>query len=170
MSLWVRNTETFCHCPMTNAASLTHTHTCTPTFCHSHWQTHSHSHPLSNFPCVSAVSSLQCNSPRLPTPLATLRIIEYRSLAFAAVWKRVCLWTSVCLTGALQGHCHGNLSMGSSCCAVTEHRSPRSHEKGDKRGTERGLVSAAVFGVLEVERSHESRSCPIPPCIQTRPE
>ena len=99
---------------MTNAASPahtyththTHTHTCTPTFCHSRWQTRSHSHPLSNFPCVSAVSSLQCDSPL--SPLDTLRIIEYRSLAFAAVCKRVC----VCLTTALQGHRHGNLSMG----------------------------------------------------------
>lgn len=41
----------------------------------------------------------------------------------------------MCLAGALQGHCHGNLSMGSSRCAVTEHRSQGSHEKGDKRGT-----------------------------------
>ncbi|KAL3980527.1 chemokine-like receptor 1 [Sarotherodon galilaeus] len=103
-----------------------------------------------------------------PTPLlATLRIIEYRSLAFAAVCKRVLLWTSVCLTGALQGHRYGNLSMGSFRCAVTEHGSQGSREKGDKRG----LVSAAVFGILETEeRSHKGWKCPIPLCIQTGAE
>lgn len=140
----------------------THEHTCTPTFCHS----------LTNTLSLALISpvSLQwahCSATLFSSPLATLRIIEYRSLAFAAVCKRVCLWTSVYLTGALQGHCHGNLSMGSSCCAVTEHRSQGSHEKGDKRG----LVSAAVFGVQEIEkRSHEGWNCPIPLCIQTGPE
>lgn len=77
------------------------------------------------------------------------------------------MWRSACLTEALQGHCHGNLSKGSSRCAVTEHRSQGSHEKGDKRG----LASAAVFGVLEVDkRSHEVWNCPTTLCIQTRPE
>lgn len=116
---------------------LIHTYTHTHTKTHAHplsvTLTDKHTHPLSNFPCVSAVSSLQCDAPL--SPFTTLRIIEYRSLAFAAVCKRVCLWTSVRLTGALQGYRHGNLSMGSSCSAVTEHRSQRSHEKGDKRGT-----------------------------------
>lgn len=73
----------------------------------------------------------------------------------------------MCLTGALQGHRYGNLSMGSFRCAVTEHGSQGSREKGDKRG----LVSAAVFGILETEeRSHKGWKCPIPLCIQTGAE
>lgn len=109
---------------------------------HAHTQTHTHflsltdkhTHPLSNFPCVSAVSSLQCNPhrPTHPSPPPYNRI----SIAcLAAVCKRLCLWTSVFLPEALQGHCYGNLSMGSSSCAVTEHRSKGSHDKGDRRGT-----------------------------------
>lgn len=111
-----------------------HKHTRAPTFCHSPWQTRSRSHPRSNFPRVSAVSSLQCDSPPPNPLLATLRIIEYRSLAFAAVCKRVLLWTSVCLTGALQGHRYGNLSMGSFRCAVTEHRVTGVTWKGGQEG------------------------------------
>lgn len=103
---------------------------------------HTNTHPLSvtlpdkhahtlTLVLISPVSLqwAHCSATLLSSPLlATLRIIEYRSLAFAAVCKRVCLWMSVCLTGALQGHRHSNLSMGSFRCAVTEHRSQGSHE------------------------------------------
>lgn len=48
-------------------------------------------------------------------------------------------------------------------------RSQGSHEKGDNRGDKRGLVSTAVFGVLEVEkRSHEGCNCPTPLWIYTK--
>lgn len=92
--------------------------------------------PLTNFPCVSAVSSLR-RSPRRPShPL--FRVIEYRSLALPQCVSE-CACGPVCLTEALQGHCHGNLSKGSSCCSVTVHRSEGSHEKkGDCRGAEGG--------------------------------
>lgn len=116
----------------------THTHT------HFLSLTEKHTHPLSNFPGVSAVSSLQCNSHR-PThlPNTPLRIIEYRSPSLPqcvseCVCGRACVCVCARLTEALQGHCHGNLSMGSSRCAVTEHRSQGSHEKGDKKGDRRG--------------------------------
>lgn len=112
--------------------SRTQTHT------HSLSLTDKHTHPLSNFPCVSAVSSLQCNShcPTHPHPPPYNRI----SIAcLAAVCKRVCVWTSACLTEAPQGRCHGNLSKGSSSSAVTEHRSQGSHEEGDHRGGQEGV-------------------------------
>lgn len=133
---------------MTNALSPAHAYT--PFFCHSGWQTpptHTHSHPCSNFPRVSAASSLQCDC---AASLVTLRIIEYRSPASAAVCKRVFLRTSVHLTGALQGHCHGNVKTGAFHRAATEHRSQGSHQEGD----ERGVGEHCSTGVLEERRSH----------------
>lgn len=123
------------HYPMTNARMHTHTNT--------------HAHPLSvtlpdkhahalTLVLISPVSLQWAHCSATPPPpnplLATLRIIEYRSLAFAAVCKRVLLWPSVCLTGALQGHRYGNLSMGSFRCAVTEHRVTGVTWKGGQEG------------------------------------
>lgn len=88
--------------------------------------TDEHTRLLTNFPCVSAVSSLHCNSRRPTHPL--FRVIEYRSLALPQCVSE-CACEPVCLTEALQGHCHGNLSKGSSRCSVTVHRSEGSHEK-----------------------------------------
>lgn len=116
---------------------LMHTHPFSVTLADKPPPTHTHSHPRSNFPRVSAASSLQCDC---AASLVTLRIIEYRSPASAAVCKRVFLRTSVRLTGALQGHCHGNVKTGAFHRAATEHRSQGSHQEGD----ERGLASTAV--------------------------
>lgn len=134
-SSWVKDPKSLRdNGPMTNSSlrrSLKHTHTHT----HSLSLTEKHTQPLSNFPRVSAVSSLQCNSHRpTHTPNTPLCIIEYRSPSLPqCVSEWVCACVCCWLTEALQGHCHGNLRTGSSRCAVTEHRSRGSHEKGDKR-------------------------------------
>lgn len=112
--------------PMMSAMSLTHTR--------NHFLSLTDKHSLSNFPCVSAVSLLQCN-PHRPTHPSAPPYNRISIACLAAVCKLVCLWMSMFLTEALQGHCYGNLRMGSSSCVVTEHRSQGSHEKQDKRGT-----------------------------------
>lgn len=97
------------------------------------------------------MSSLQCNAGRPTHPHPLFRVIEYRSLALPQCVSE-CVSGRVCLPETLQGHCHGNLSTGSSRCAVTVHRSEGSRErkKGDCRGDKRGLASAVVLGLVEV--------------------
>lgn len=136
----MRNKKTFQQALLSNdKCSVTCSHTHTQMHTHFLSLTDKHTHPLSHFPCVSAVSSLQCNSPHPPPPLPPHIPYNRISIArLAAVCKQVCLWTSVCLAEALQGHCHGNLSMESSRSAVTEHRSQGSHEMGGCRGIRGG--------------------------------
>lgn len=86
-----------------SALLLMHTHTNTGAHPLPVNLTDKHTHALS-LSLISPVSpqwahcsaTLPRSLPRLP-PFVTLRIIEYRSLAFAAVCKRVCLRTSVCV-------------------------------------------------------------------------
>lgn len=159
------------------------THTNTHAHPFSVTLTDKHAHTLTL--CLISPVSLQwahCSATLLSPPprLATLRIIEYRSLAFAAVCKRVCLWTSVCVCVwlgpskviAMATWAWGPLAVLSRSIGHRGHMK-KGGQEGVHRGDKRGLVSAAVFGVLEIEtetRRHESWNCPIPPCIHTRPE
>lgn len=138
---------------MTNLLPFTHT------LCHSRWQTPSHSHPCSNFPGVSAVSSLQCDSPLSPPP--PRRIIEYRSLGFLpqcvseCSCGRVNVWLGPSKVIAMATGAWGPLAVLSESTGDRGHMKRESNGGKRKRGGEGGCRWPVQFAAPQTHRKRE---------------